>query len=139
MTTPMPQRPDRTDSVTPEQWRVVVLSGFGLAISLAGDASLYAILPSSHAAAGVSAGAVGLLLFFGFIGACFRQRVGRPFKIMGIGALLAWCATSLFSGHFGTALEGRLIFIWLGTMLAMPALAPSGSESPGTSESSVPT
>jgi O-antigen ligase len=77
----------------------------------------------------VEHGAVGLLLFFGFMVACFRQRVSRPFKILGVGALLGWCATSLFSGHFGTALEGRLIFIWLGVMLAMPSAAPTGRQS----------
>jgi O-antigen ligase len=70
----------------------------------------------------IEIGAVGLLLFGGFIVACFRQAVSRPFKVLGIGALLAWCATSLLSLHFSTALEGRLIFIWLGAMLAMPVL-----------------
>lgn len=84
----------------------------------------------------VEHGVVGLLLFFGFIGACFRQCVSRPFKILGIGALLAWCATSLFSGHFGTALEGRLIFIWLGSMLAMPAAVVARADSPDAPESS---
>jgi O-antigen ligase len=67
-------------------------------------------------------GVAGLLLFCGFIVACFRQAVTLPFKVLGVGALLAWCATSLLSLHFSTALEGRLIFIWLGAMLAMPAM-----------------
>ena len=78
----------------------------------------------------VEHGVVGLLLFFGFMVACFRQRVSWPFKILGIGALLGWCATSMFSGHFGTALEGRLIFIWLGAILAMPSAAPDAPDSP---------
>ena len=66
----------------------------------------------------VEHGAVGLLLFVGFVAACFKQAVGRPFRILGLGALAAWCATSLFSGHFGTFAEGRLIYLWLGAMLA---------------------
>lgn len=70
----------------------------------------------------VEHGAIGLLLFLGFIAACLRQSVSRPFKVLGIGALIAWCATSLFSGHFGTFAEGRLIYVWSGAMLAMPAL-----------------
>jgi hypothetical protein len=37
---------------------------------------------------------------------------------LGIGVLLAWCATSLFSSHFSTFTEGRFIYIWLGIMLA---------------------
>ena len=74
----------------------------------------------------IEIGAVGLLLFCGFIVACFRQAVSRPFKVLGIGALLAWCATSLFSLHFSAASEGRLIFIWLGAMLAMPVMPLKG-------------
>ncbi len=70
----------------------------------------------------IEIGVVGLLLFGGFIVACFRQSVRRPFKVLGIGALLAWCATSLLSLHFSAASEGRLVFIWLGAMLAMPVL-----------------
>ena len=74
----------------------------------------------------IEIGIVGVLLFCGFIAACFRQAVSRPFKVLGIGALLAWCATSLFSLHFSAASEGRLIFIWLGAMLAMPVMPLKG-------------
>jgi O-antigen ligase len=73
----------------------------------------------------VEHGVIGLLIFLGFIAACIKQKVPRPYKFLGIGALLSWCATSLFSGHFGTFVEGRLILIWLGTMLAMPSVVPA--------------
>ncbi|MGD9310516.1 MAG: O-antigen ligase family protein, partial [Desulfosarcina sp.] len=72
----------------------------------------------------VEHGVVGLLVFFAFIVACFTQVVPHTYKLLGIGTLLAWCATSFFSGHFATGLEGRLIYIWLGSMLAMPVVAP---------------
>lgn len=66
----------------------------------------------------VDHGLVGLLLFLLFIGAFFIQPVSGPYYILGIGVLLAWCATSLFSGHFGTAIEGRFLLVWCGAMLS---------------------
>ena len=33
-------------------------------------------------------------------------------------ALIGWCATSLANSHFSTFVEGRLLFFWLGAMLA---------------------
>jgi hypothetical protein len=33
-------------------------------------------------------------------------------------ALVGWCATSLANSHFSTFAEGRLLFFWLGAMLA---------------------
>ena len=51
--------------------------------------------------------------------------------------LVGWCATSLFSAHFSTLAEGRMIFFWLGAMLAWKdadeagdAGALSGGEAP---------
>jgi O-antigen ligase len=63
-------------------------------------------------------GIAGLLLFLLFIGSFFRQPAGKPYYILGIGVLLAWCATSLFSAHFTTSMEGRFLLIWCSAMLA---------------------
>lgn len=63
-------------------------------------------------------GVVGLAVFLLFIGSFFCQRVAPVFRIMGLGVLLAWCATSLFSAHFSTFTEGRFLYLWCGAMLA---------------------
>lgn len=63
-------------------------------------------------------GLVGLMVFLVFIAAFFRQNVTGWPRIMGIGVLLAWCATSLFSAHFNTSTEGRFLMIWCGVFLA---------------------
>lgn len=63
-------------------------------------------------------GLAGLVLFLIFIGAFFIQPVRAPYYVLGIGVLLAWCATSLFSGHFGTAIEGRFLLVWCSAMLS---------------------
>ena len=66
----------------------------------------------------VEHGLIGLLVFLAFIGSFFKQKViGIP-RIMGIGVLLAWCATSMFSSHFSTATEGRFLMMWCATMLS---------------------
>jgi hypothetical protein len=62
-----------------------------------------------------------VLIFLGFIAACIKQTVPGHTRFWA-SVHFGWCATSLFSGHFGTFIEGRLIYIWLGAMLAMPAV-----------------
>ena len=64
-------------------------------------------------------GIAGLFLFLLFIGSFFMQRARHPYYIAGIGVLLAWCATSLFSAHFTTSMEGRFLLIWCSAMLAV--------------------
>lgn len=63
-------------------------------------------------------GLLGLAVFLAFIAACFRQRVGGVFRVMGLGVLLAWGATSMFSAHFSTFTEGRFLYLWCGALLA---------------------
>jgi O-antigen ligase len=63
-------------------------------------------------------GLLGLVVFLLFIATFFRQRVSGVFRIMGLGVLLAWCATSMFSAHFSTFTEGRFLYLWCGAMLA---------------------
>jgi len=63
-------------------------------------------------------GIVGLAIFLVFIASAFWQRAAEPFRILGLGVLCGWCATSLFNSHFSTFSEGRFIFIWCGIMLS---------------------
>jgi O-antigen ligase len=62
-------------------------------------------------------GIVGLAIFLAFIASAFWQPVAEPFRILGLGVLCGWCATSLFNSHFSTFSEGRFIFVWCGIML----------------------
>jgi ABC-type molybdate transport system permease subunit len=41
-----------------------------------------------------------------------------PYRAVGVGLLLAICASSFFNSHFSTFTEGRLVYFWLGAMLA---------------------
>jgi len=63
-------------------------------------------------------GLVGLLVFLGLLWSFFLQPVGMPYRVIGLGVLLAWCATSMFSAHFSTFLEGRFVYLWCGALLA---------------------
>lgn len=63
-------------------------------------------------------GIIGLLLFFGFIIACFYQRAEPFYKYIGLSVLLGWMTTSLFNGHFSASVEGKFIFLWCGAMLS---------------------
>jgi len=62
-------------------------------------------------------GLVGLAVFLALLWSFFRQPVGLPYRAMGLGVLLAWCATSLFSAHFSTFMEGHFIYLWCGALL----------------------
>lgn len=66
----------------------------------------------------VEHGLVGFILFLLFIASFFRQPVQGTFYYLGIGILLAWCASSMFSGHFTTFHDGRFVLIWCGVLLA---------------------
>jgi O-antigen ligase len=63
-------------------------------------------------------GMLGLMVFLGMLASSLFQKASKIYFHLGIGVLLAWCATSLFSSHFSTFTEGRFIYIWLGIMLA---------------------
>ncbi len=66
----------------------------------------------------VEHGIVGLSIFLVFIGSFFLQPVQGVYRYLGLSVLLTWCATSLFSSHFSTFLEGRFLLVWLGVFLA---------------------
>ena len=63
-------------------------------------------------------GMLGLMVFLGMLASSLFQKSSKMYFHLGMGVLLAWCATSLFSSHFSTFTEGRFIYIWLGIMLA---------------------
>ncbi len=64
-------------------------------------------------------GLIGLASFFLLIGAmlwhCLKD--GNPYGKLAAGCVLAWCATSLFSGHFRTFPEGHLIAFIVGMLM----------------------
>ena len=66
-------------------------------------------------------GLAGLMVFFVLLGAFFRQKSSLLWRYMGLGVLLAWCASSLFSAHFSTFVEGRFIWLWCGALLSTTA------------------
>jgi hypothetical protein len=66
-------------------------------------------------------GEQGLLGFAALLFLIFRAftcPAPTPYRQVGVAILLGWCATSLANSHFSTFVEGRLIFFWLGAMLA---------------------
>ena len=63
-------------------------------------------------------GLVGLTALLLFMGTVLMAKVSSPYREIAVSLLLAWTATSVFSSHFSTFPEGRLIFFWLGAMLA---------------------
>jgi O-antigen ligase len=66
-------------------------------------------------------GVFGLVAFLAFILAALADRGdGTRARVVAVGMLLAWCATSLLSSHFKTFSEGHLLAIFLGAMLARP-------------------
>lgn len=74
----------------------------------------------------VEHGVLGLLAFLCFVGAFFFQRVSQPYRVLGLGVLLAWCATSFFSGHFSTSEEGRFLMLWVSAQLAVSNIGEQG-------------
>ncbi len=73
-------------------------------------------------------GILGLVAFLAFIVAALTDRGdGTRARVIAIGMLLAWCATSLLSSHFKTFSEGHLLTLFLGAMLARPVARFDGS------------
>ena len=66
-------------------------------------------------------GIFGLAVFLLFIGLALADRGdGTRARVVAIGMLLGWCATSLLSSHFKTFAEGHLLALVLAAMLARP-------------------
>jgi O-antigen ligase len=66
-------------------------------------------------------GLIGLAAFLFFIFRVLTCPAPAPYRQLAAAALISWCATSLANSHFSTFVEGRLIFFWLGAMLATPS------------------
>jgi O-antigen ligase len=79
-------------------------------------------------------GLIGLAAFLFFIFRALTCRTPTPYRQLAAAALISWCATSLANSHFSTFAEGRLIFFWLGAMLATPS---KGTERMGGYDSGV--
>ncbi|MDP3753096.1 MAG: O-antigen ligase family protein [Polaromonas sp.] len=64
-------------------------------------------------------GVIGLLAFLAVIGMMLKYclKGGSIYGKMAAGCVLAWCATSLFSGHFRTFPEGHLIAFIVGILM----------------------
>jgi O-antigen ligase len=65
-------------------------------------------------------GLIGLLCVLYFLARAFAYPAPPPFRQVAAAVLLGWCATSLANSHFSTFAESRMIFFWLGAMLAGP-------------------
>ena len=66
-------------------------------------------------------GIFGLVAFLVFIAAGLADRGdGTRWRIVAVGLLLGWCATSMLSSHFKVFAEGHFISLILGAMLARP-------------------
>jgi O-antigen ligase len=63
-------------------------------------------------------GLIGLAAFLFFIFRALASPGVSPYRQLAVAALIGWCATSLANSHFSTFVEGRLLFFWLGAMLA---------------------
>lgn len=66
-------------------------------------------------------GLVGLLAFMFFLVRSCTCPAPTPYRQLAVSVLLGWCATSLANSHFSTFVESRMIFFWLGAMLAAPS------------------
>jgi O-antigen ligase len=63
-------------------------------------------------------GLLGLAAFLLVLALALARRASSPYRLLGLGVLVAWCLTSLFSSHFSTFSEGRFVWLWLGACLA---------------------
>ena len=63
-------------------------------------------------------GLVGLLLFCAFLLVCLASAPSGAFGVMASSLIAGIAATSMFSGHFSTFVEGRLFWILLGICLS---------------------
>jgi len=69
----------------------------------------------------VEAGMLGTIAFFGFIVGAVYQNATQPYRACGLALLSAWLVTSFFSSHFETFVEGHMIALGLGMLLASDA------------------
>ncbi len=110
-------------------WRVLLPLGIGTCLSLLGDSSLYIVLPTHTAAAGVSVASVGILLsanrfirlvLNGPAGMAYDRWARRPLFVSAL--FIGACSTAIYglTQGFWPLLLGRLLWglawsgIWIG-------------------------
>jgi MFS family permease len=110
-------------------WRVLLPLGIGTCLSLLGDSSLYTVLPTHTAAAGVSVASVGILLsanrfirlvLNGPAGMAYDRWARRPLFVSAL--FIGACSTAIYglTQGFWPLLLGRLLWglawsgIWIG-------------------------
>jgi MFS family permease len=109
----------RVPFLKPEQVRLLLPLGAGVALSLAGDSTLYAVLANQVAAVGIGLGAVGLLLGANRLiripgnplaGALYDRLGRRPLFLLGL--LLGVLSTAAYgwAWGFGPMLAARLLW-----------------------------
>jgi O-antigen ligase len=67
-------------------------------------------------------GIIGLAALLFFIFRVLTCPAPTPYRELAAAVLIGWCATSLVNSHFSTFVESRLLFFWLGAMLAEPTM-----------------
>jgi O-antigen ligase len=75
-------------------------------------------------------GVIGFAALLFFIFRALTCPAPTPYRQLAVAAVIGWCATSLANSHFSTFVEGRLLFFWLGAMLADRSML-NGTESSG--------
>lgn len=82
-------------------------------------------------------GLIGLATFLFMLAAMVRSclKSGSIYGKMAAGCVLAWCVTSLFSGHFRTFPEGHLIAFIVGIL--MVSRSPDGRQAGGAASAGV--
>lgn len=63
-------------------------------------------------------GLIGLMLFLGILFGLLVSQGGGWYRIAAIGVLLMTAINGMFNGHFGTFVEGRLFWIFMGILLS---------------------
>jgi O-antigen ligase len=75
-------------------------------------------------------GVIGFAALLFFIFRALTCPAPTPYRQLAVAAVIGWCATSLANSHFSTFVEGRLLFFWLGAILADRSML-NGTESSG--------
>jgi O-antigen ligase len=75
-------------------------------------------------------GILGLGAFLFWLVVVFRHPAPMPWRELASAALIGWCVTSLANSDFSTQVEGRMVYFWLGAMLAGPLASATAKDAP---------
>jgi MFS family permease len=105
--------------VNPQQKRILLALGMGISLSLPGDQTLYAVLPTQAGAVGISLGAVGVLLSINRVvripgnpiaGRLYDRLGRRPLFLVGLGLGILSTFSYVFAHNLPAWLAGRLLW-----------------------------